>query len=113
MANTFMNELADAKIIYLVSPASQLYKLHCLKTKLKKCLTTDLAHDIDALLPIGLRNKDGRLFFSKLVSQTFPDKEAHKIIIYEYIQKIEITESNTMEGFTRELRRHIKKYDAI
>jgi hypothetical protein len=108
-----MNELADAKIIDLISPASQLYKLHCLKTKLKNCLTTNLAHDIDASMPIGLSNKDGRLFFIKLVSHTFPDKEAHNRIIYEYILKLEITESNNMEGFTRELRRHTKQYDAI
>jgi hypothetical protein len=46
-------------------------------------------------------------------SLTFPDKEAHKRIIYEYILKLEITESNNIEGFQREPRRHIKQYDAI
>jgi hypothetical protein len=86
-----MNEIADAKIIDLVQPASQLYKLNCLKTKLKNCLKTDLAHDIDASMPIGLSSKDGQLFFIKLVSHTFPDKESHKRIIYEYILKLEIT----------------------
>jgi hypothetical protein len=59
MTNTLMNELADAKTIDLVQPASQLFKLHCLKTKLKNCLTIDLAHDVDASMPIGLSNKDG------------------------------------------------------
>jgi hypothetical protein len=113
MTNTLMNELADAKIIDLFQPSSQLFKLHCLKTKRKNCLTTDLAHDINASMPIGPSNKDGRIFFIKLVSHTFPDKEAHKRIIYEYTLKLEITESNNMEGFTRELRRHIKQYDAI
>jgi hypothetical protein len=113
MTNMLMNHLADAKIIDLVTPASQLYKLHCLKTKLKNCLRTDLAHDIEAYMPIGLSNKDGRLFFIKLVSHTLPDKESHKGIIYKYILKLEITESNNMEGFQRELRRHIKQYDAI
>jgi hypothetical protein len=108
-----MNELADAKQIDLIQPASQLFKLHCLKTKLKNCLTTDLAHDIDASIPTGLSHKDGRIFFIKVVSHTFPDKEAHKRTIYEYILKLEITESNNMESFTRELRRHIKQYDAI
>jgi hypothetical protein len=113
MTNTLMNDLADAKQIDLVQPASQLFKLHCLKTKLKNCLTTDLAHDIDASMPTGLSHKYRRLFFIKLVSHTFPDKEAHKRIIYEYILKLKITESNKMESFTRELRRHIKQYDAI
>jgi hypothetical protein len=52
MTCTLMNNLADAKIIDLVTLASQLYKLHCLKTKLKNCLTTDLAHYIKAYMPI-------------------------------------------------------------
>jgi hypothetical protein len=108
-----MNDLADAKHIDLVQPASQLFKLHCLKTKLKNCLTTDLAHDIDASMPPGLSHKDGQIYFIKIVSHTFPDKEAHKRIIYKYILKLEIMESNNMESFTREIRRHIKQYDAI
>jgi hypothetical protein len=108
-----MNDLADATIIDLISPASQLYKLHCLKTKLKNCLTTDLVHDIKASIPIGIINKYCHILFIKLVSHIFPDKESHKRIIYEYILKLEITESNNMEGFQQELRRHIKQYDAI
>jgi hypothetical protein len=108
MTNALMNELADAKQIDLVQPASQLLKLHCLKTKLKNCLTTNLTHNINASMPTGLSHKDGRLFFIKLVYHTFPDKEAHKRIIYEYILKLEITESNNMQSFTRELRRQIK-----
>jgi hypothetical protein len=64
-------------------------------------------------MPTGLANKEGCLFFVKLVSQTFPNKEAHKRIIYEYILKLEIAESNNMESFQRELRRHIKQYEAI
>jgi hypothetical protein len=83
MANTLMNELAG-----------------CLKTKLKNCLTTNLTHDADPYMPTGLTHKDGRLFFIKLVSHTVPDKEAHKHIIYEYILKLEITESIHMESFT-------------
>jgi hypothetical protein len=113
MMNMLMNELADAKQIDLVQPASQLFKLNCLRNFFKNCLTTNLAHDIDASMPTGLSHKDGRLFFIKLVSHTFPDKEAPKRIIYEYILKLEITESNNMESFTRELHRHITQYDAI
>jgi hypothetical protein len=113
MTNTLMNDLADAKQIDLVQPASQLFKLHCLKKKLKNCLTTDLPHEIDASMLTLLSHKDGQIFFIKLVSHIFPDKEAHKQIIYENILKLEITESNNMESFTRELRRHIKQYNAI
>jgi hypothetical protein len=75
MTNTLMDEITDAKQIDLVQPASQLFKLHCLKTKLINCLTTNLAHDINASVPTGLSHKDGRLFFIKLVSHTFLDKE--------------------------------------
>jgi hypothetical protein len=64
-------------------------------------------------MPFGLSNKDGCIFFIKIVSHTFPENEAHKCIIYEYILKLEITESNNMEGLPREVRRHIKQYDAI
>jgi hypothetical protein len=65
----------------IVTLASQLYKLYCFKKKLKNCLTTDLTHDIEASMPTGLSNNDGRIYFIKLVSHTFPDKEAHKRII--------------------------------
>jgi hypothetical protein len=54
MINTLMNDLADSKQIDLIQPSSQLFKLQCLKTKLKNCLTTDLGHDIDASMPPGL-----------------------------------------------------------
>jgi hypothetical protein len=47
--------------------------------------------------------KGGHIFFIKIVSNTFLEKEAHKCIIYEYILKLEITELNNMEGFQREL----------
>jgi hypothetical protein len=59
MTTTLMNDLADATQIDLVQPSSQLFKLHCLKTKLKNCLTTDLTHNIDASMPPGLSHKDG------------------------------------------------------
>jgi hypothetical protein len=64
-------------------------------------------------MPTGLSKKEGRIFFIKIVSHTLPDKEAHKRIVYEYILKLEITESHNMEGFQQEPMRHIKKYDAI
>jgi hypothetical protein len=100
-------------MVDIVQVNSKLYKLHCLKTKLKNCLTPDLALDIDTSMPPGLPNKDGCLFFVKLVLHTFPDKEAHKRIIYEYILKLEITESNNMESFQRELQRNTIQYQAI
>jgi hypothetical protein len=92
MTATLMNDLTEAKQIDLVQPSSQLFKLHCLKTKLKNCLTHDLAHDIDASMQPGLSHKDGRIYFIKLISHTFTDKVAHKRIIYEYILKLGIME---------------------
>jgi hypothetical protein len=106
-------DLANDKMVDIVQVNSKLYKLHYLKTKLNNCLTPDLALDIDTSMPPGLPNKGGRLFFFKLILHTFPDKEAHKRIIYEYILKLEINESNNMESFERELRRHTIQYEAI
>jgi hypothetical protein len=102
MTCRLMDDLANAKLVDLVTPASQLYTLHCLKTKLK-LPHNGPAHDIKSPIPLGLNNKDGRIFFIKIVSHSFLDKEAHKSIIYEYVLKLEITESNNMEGFQREL----------
>jgi hypothetical protein len=99
-------DLANDTITDIVQVNSKLYKLHCLKTKLKNCFTPDLTLDIDTSMPPGLPNKDGHLFFIKLVLHTFPDKEAHERIMYEYILKLEITKSSHMESFQRELRRH-------
>jgi hypothetical protein len=110
-------DLANDKMVDLMQVHSKMYKLHCLKTKLKNCLTPDLALDIaldmETSMPPRLPNKDGHLFFVKPVLHTFPDKEAHKQIIYEKILRLEITESNNMESFQRELRRHIIQYEAI
>jgi hypothetical protein len=110
MIGVLQDDLQNARQIDLVTPGSQLYKLHCLKTRLKNCLTPDL---VEKSMPTGLSNKYGRICFIKIVAHTFPDKEAYKHIIYEYILKLEITESNNMEGFQRELRRYIKQFDAI
>jgi hypothetical protein len=96
------DDLQHAKQIELVRPASQLYKIHFLKTRLKNCLTPDLTHDIEASMPTDLINKKyGHIFFIKIVSHTFSDKEAHQCIMYEYILKLKITESNNMEGFQK------------
>jgi hypothetical protein len=40
-------DLANDKMVDIMQVNSKLYKLHCLKTKLKNCLTPDLALDID------------------------------------------------------------------
>jgi hypothetical protein len=60
----------------------------------------------------GIGNKYGRIFFIKIVSHNFPDKEAHTCIIYEYILELDIKQSNNMEAFQRELSRQIKQYEA-
>jgi hypothetical protein len=65
---------------YLMKPASQLYILHSLKTKLKNCLKSDIARDIETSMPTGTINMYGRIFFIKIVSHTLPDKESHKRI---------------------------------
>jgi hypothetical protein len=67
MMTTLMNDLAETKQIDLVQPSSQLFKLHCLKTKIKNCLTPDLTHDIDASMA-------GRATMAKYMTNAFDGK---------------------------------------
>jgi hypothetical protein len=101
MIGVLQDDLQIAKQIDLVRSMSQLYKLHCLKTKLKNCLTPDLACDIETSTPTGHSNKERRFFSINIVSHTFPEKEAHTHIIYENMLTLERTELNNMEGFHR------------
>jgi hypothetical protein len=66
MIGALHDDLQRAKQEDLMKPASQLYRLHSLKTKLKNCLTQDLALNIETSMPTGLSNKDGRNFLSRL-----------------------------------------------
>jgi hypothetical protein len=61
MIGSLQDDLQKAKQIDLVRPVSQLYKLHCLKTKLENCLTPEFTRDIETSMPTGLSNKDGRI----------------------------------------------------
>jgi hypothetical protein len=58
MTLALLDDLKDVKQLDLVTPDSQLYKVHCLKRKLKNCLIPDLAHDIKTSMPLDLSNKD-------------------------------------------------------
>jgi hypothetical protein len=113
MISALKDDLQHTKADSIQKHNSHLFKLYLLKTKLKNCLTPVLADDIETSMPGGVISKYDRIFFIKLISRTFPDKEAHKQIICEYILKLEITQSNTMEAFQRELSCHIKQYDAL
>jgi hypothetical protein len=99
MADELKDDIKCTKQEDLQRPTSQLYRLYSLRTKIKNCLTPDLDRDIESSMPTRISNKDGRILFIKIVSHAFPDKEAHKHIIYEYILKLEITQSNNMEAF--------------
>jgi hypothetical protein len=44
-------DLANDKMVDIMQVNSKLYKLHCLNTKLRNCLTPDLALDIDTSMP--------------------------------------------------------------
>jgi hypothetical protein len=80
MIGALQDDLKRAKQEDLMKPASQLYILHSLKTKLKNCLKSDIARDIETSMPTGTINMYGRIFFIKIVSHTLPDKESHKRI---------------------------------
>jgi hypothetical protein len=112
MIDALTEHLERTKAEDLQKQNSRLYKLYSLKSKLQNCLTPDLAPDIKTSMPTRVSNKDGRIFFIKLIPNTFPDKEAHKHIICEYVLKLEIAQSNNMEVFQHKLSQHIKQYNA-
>jgi hypothetical protein len=64
-------------------------------------------------MPTDVINKDGHIFFCMIISCTFPDKEAHKDIIRNYIMELEITKSNSMESYQGDIIRHLKQYKNI
>jgi hypothetical protein len=82
MLGALQDDPQRAKQEDLMKPASQLYRLHSLETKLKNRLTSDLIRNIETSMPNSLSNKYGRIFFVKIVSHISRDKEAHKRIIY-------------------------------
>jgi hypothetical protein len=51
MMGALQDNLKRAKQEYLMKLASQLYRLHSLKTKLKNCITPDLASNIETSMP--------------------------------------------------------------
>jgi hypothetical protein len=50
-------------------------------------------------MPKDISNKYGRIFLCLIISGNFPDKEAHKDIIYNYIMELKVTKSNSMESY--------------
>jgi hypothetical protein len=96
MTYALNDDLEYAKADDLQNQPLQLYILYSLKTKLKNCLTPDLACDIETTMPDVVSNKYGHMFFIKIISTTFPDKESHKHISCEYILNLESTQSNNM-----------------
>jgi hypothetical protein len=92
MVDALKDDLTRTKQGDLQKPISQMYRIYSLRTKLRRCLAPDLAHEIEICMPTGISNKDGCIFFIKIVSHSFPDKETHKEthkeIIYEYTLKL-------------------------
>jgi hypothetical protein len=98
MIEALQEGLTRSKQIELVKPASKIYRLHSLETKLINCLTPDLARDIKTSMPTGISNKDGGIFFIKILSHTFPDREAHKRVstIWRHFSENSVDSSNNM-----------------
>jgi hypothetical protein len=70
---------------------TKLYKLNALKIKLINCLMPDFGDAIKESMPEGKINNDGLIYFIIINPHTFPDKEAHKHIIQDYIMELKIT----------------------
>jgi hypothetical protein len=111
MTDVLNDDLKNTKEDDINNFDSKLSKLNALKDKLRNCLTPELGDDVDTSMPEGISNKYGHIFFITLVSRTLPDKEAHKHIIRDcIIFELDITLSNLMESFQRDLVCHLKQY---
>jgi hypothetical protein len=64
-------------------------------------------------MPMDISDNDSRIYFYLIISRTFPDKDVHKEIIKNYILELNITKSNSMESYQRDLLRHLKAYENI
>jgi hypothetical protein len=82
-----IDELINSKREDINNINSKLYKLNALKTKLRSCLTPTFGYGIEEYMP-----EEDRIFFILIISRTFPDKEANKGIIRNYIMELEINQ---------------------
>jgi hypothetical protein len=92
---------------------TKLFNLNVLLNKLRNCLTPAFSVDIEESAPKGTNNKDGCIYFIAIASRTFLDKEAHKHIVWDYIMKIKITQSYSMESYQRDIFHYLKQYSSI
>jgi hypothetical protein len=91
MINGLQDDLKDTKEGDLSSMDTKLYKLKALKTKLCNCLPPSFGNHIEESMPMDISNNDGRIYFCLIINRNFPDKDAHKEIIKNYILELKIT----------------------
>jgi hypothetical protein len=90
------DDLEDTKEGYLNNLNTELYKLKTLKTKFCNCLTHSFGDLIEESMPMDILKNDRHMYFYLIISRTFPDKDAHKEVIKNYILELKITNSNSM-----------------
>jgi hypothetical protein len=62
--------------------------LKALKTKLHTCLADSFGDQIEKSMRMDMSNNYGRIYFCLIISRTFPDNDAHKEIIKNYILEL-------------------------
>jgi hypothetical protein len=73
---------------------------------------TVLVITFEESMPMDISNNDGWIYFCLIISRTFPDKDAHKEILKNYILELKVTKSNAVESYQRDidLLKHLKAY---
>jgi hypothetical protein len=113
MIDGIQDDLKDTKEEDPNNIDTKIYKLKALKTKLCNCLTHSFSDHIEESMPMDIINNNGHIYFCLILSCIFPDKDAHKEIIKNYILELKITKSISMESYQRDLLKHLKAYKKL
>jgi hypothetical protein len=80
-------------------------------------MTSGLVDDLKTTKREDINNIDSKLYklnaLKTIILRIFSDKEAHKDILPNYIMELQITKSNSMESYQRDILRHLKQYENI
>jgi hypothetical protein len=64
-------------------------------------------------MPMDISNKDGHIYVCLIISRTFPEKDAPREIIKNYILELKIIKSHSIESYQRDLLKHLNVYKNI
>jgi hypothetical protein len=101
-----IENLKNMKVDEINRIDTKLFKLNSLKIKLKNGLTPAFGDDIEDSMLLRTSIKDDHIKLILIISNTTQ-------IIRDYVMEQNITQSNSMESYQRDILHHQKKYSSI